>query len=67
VDERHAGRREELVSETYKQVLISGADHRFDGNEKYLVVLNADPRKQHRVTIHFTNQNNHDAHAMLTP
>lgn len=37
VDERHAGRREELVSEKYKQVLISGADHRFDGNETDMV------------------------------
>ena len=36
-DETHAERREELVSDTYKQVLIPNADHRFDGNEDDMV------------------------------
>ena len=32
-DKKHANRRKGLVSDSYKQVLISYADHRFDGNE----------------------------------
>ena len=36
-DEKHAARREELVSDTYIQVLIPDADHRFDGNENDMV------------------------------
>lgn len=36
-DERHAERREQLLSASYNQVLISGADHRFNGHEDEMV------------------------------
>lgn len=36
-DAKHAARREELVSDTYKQVFIPDAEHRFSGHEDEMV------------------------------
>jgi pimeloyl-ACP methyl ester carboxylesterase len=41
-DEKHASRREDLLSDTYTQVLIDGADHLFNGDEDKLVKATVD-------------------------
>jgi glycosidase len=43
-----------------------GAYVRFDGSDRYLVVINSDPFEGHEATIHFTSEWGEDSHGFLS-